>query len=82
MIKTFIFSVLIVMALQVRVQDKSIENHILAWAKSSTSIGFVNEVAVGAKELTHEMVTEVKTQYQQLTEPPKPAKGKGAEARF
>lgn len=47
LIKIFILSILLVIGLQVRVGNNSIEGHIISWTHSSSVVGTVDQVATG-----------------------------------
>jgi len=66
--KTLFFSVIIVILLQVRIQDQSIESHILNWARSKQVSQFLNRAAEGTIELAHGIIYQGKSLLESLTQ--------------
>lgn len=70
-IKTITISVLVVISMQINVQGKSIEEHILDWAHSKGSVNFVNGVAQGGIKIINDVTRQITKTYQDLTQSPK-----------
>lgn len=47
LIKSFVFSILIVFCLQIRLGGETLENHVLEWMHSSKIVGTFQDVAAG-----------------------------------
>jgi hypothetical protein len=68
-IKTLLLSIMIVMLLQIRIQNVSIENYILNWARSERVAIFLNKAADGGLKLAQDTINKGKTLFKSLTEP-------------
>lgn len=67
LIKTLIVTLITVLGLQIRIQDRSIENHILAWARSTQVSAFLNKAASGGVDFTQDAVGNLRQMYRSLT---------------
>jgi hypothetical protein len=65
-LKTFILSIVIVMMLQIRIKNMTIENHILSWSRSTEVSLFLNRVASGAIELGNMASRKAKLVFESL----------------
>lgn len=70
-IKTITISILVVIGMQVNVQGKSVEEHILDWAHSKGAVSFVNGVAQGGIKIINDVTQQVTKTYKDLTQSPK-----------
>lgn len=59
-LKTFVLTVAIVIAMQIQVGGRSIENHALSWVQSSVVASPLNGVAQGAAKMIRDAATAVK----------------------
>jgi len=71
-LKTFALSVAIVVALQIRVKNVTIENHILAWSRSTKVSSFLNRVTLGAIDVASEAAYKAKLAFQALMDDSSP----------
>lgn len=62
-LKTLFVSILVIVVLQIRVGNHSIENHILNWARSSEVAGFTNDVANGAVDFVDDLINHAQKLY-------------------
>lgn len=67
-VKSFIFSALLISALQFRVGDSTLEATSEAWIREAPLPGLLHEVAKGAVHLSKEVWATVKGQFDQASE--------------
>jgi hypothetical protein len=72
-IKTLFFSIIIVMLLQIRIQNVSLEHHILNWVRSEQVSTFLNKAATGGLKLGQDAIDKGKALFKSLTELSHPA---------
>jgi hypothetical protein len=58
-VKTFIFTVAIVLVLQIQVGEGTLETHALGWVQSSSVTQPLNYVARGAAKLTNDVTQKI-----------------------
>jgi hypothetical protein len=59
-IKTLIFTVVLIMLMQIKIENRSIERHFFSWTRSSSIGNFLNKTAEGAVLVIHQSVAFVK----------------------
>ncbi len=62
LVKTFVLTVAIVLMMQIKVGERSIESHAMGFVQSSTIAAPLNSVARGAAKLINDFTEKVKTQ--------------------
>ena len=58
-IKTFIFTIAVVLVMQIQVGNKSLETHAVSWVQTSGLSAPLSEVARGGAKLTHDFTHRV-----------------------
>lgn len=59
-LKTLFFTIILIMLMQIRVDNRSIEHHFFSWTRSSAIGNFLNKTAEGAVLVIHQSVAFIK----------------------
>lgn len=57
-LKTFLASILIVLTMQIKINSRTVENHMLVWIHSSSVTQYLQQVAMGASKGIHQVETQ------------------------
>lgn len=58
-VKTFLLTVAVVVMMQIKVSDKSIESHAMSWVQSSAVVAPLNGVAKGAAKMARDLTAMI-----------------------
>jgi hypothetical protein len=79
LIKTFIMSLLVVVCLQIRWGEVSLERHVLNWAHSAGVVRFMNDVVGGGLKFSEDGVSRIKNWYHSSTQGQNPPYQEGSQ---
>lgn len=63
-IKTFVLTVAIVVAMQIQVGERTIENHAMSWVQTSPLVRPLNHAAHGAAKMWNDLLARAREQAQ------------------
>lgn len=58
-VKTFLLTVAVVVMMQIKVSEKSIESHAMSWVQSSAVVAPLNGVAKGAAKMARDLTAMI-----------------------